>query len=686
MMAHPTIHKTVQERLEAAREKHRRYYAKHRDEILQWRRVLGVKKHDKKAEALAKEISRAVAKALHGRDDDDESESDTDNSSDDEEIDTLSNLLACLLTIKVAKDDMLALIGTDPCKFAKNKLAEYVKSIPDDCSTKGDISIIMNSTGEIEKILKRVITAQDKILNFCGISPEWHAADTMAPRKWSTPEQEAWLGPWYEKYCAKQSDRAKNWANFFTDLLGEWLDVFPKPRPATLPPIGPLTRDELVIMDQAEKLENHFKNSLGTTKTGRQAKSEATNVFNAVLKSIVECEKPTCSLQEVEAYSKIYYQRHVKCMVDNRLKAEAEMLQAKNKALTNGMHVAIAKKEAANLYEGETNEVKAEVRRYIEDAKMCREKEGMWSEDDYGRNIEKLATMVNKFLTGLADVTGFSFSLLAGGPSPELGGLIDVYSFHVGQTKYGNNFSKAYPEFESTVMSPFRDYLHRVYPEAMATLKVRLGSATDHDDGGDPSPISLGNSHDDTFGQVMLDTSSQVPNINLPENSTDINWLDIDDSFWEKLSAQIDEYEASGGNPNLPYLPPYPQAASALESLSPPITPPPALRPNISQPVPIAVPLQNSPTRPPTTTLSSTLIQAPSLDVLQPPPILAPQDSLMLPPATIPLSASPAPSPSTIPDQQTSAVDRQLKMVSQVTRRNKKFKVSKLCMSLPRTY
>lgn len=74
----------------------------------------------------------------------------------------------------------------------------------------------------------------------------------MAPWKWSTPEQEEWLRPWYEKYRAKQSDRAKNWANFFTDLLGEWLDVFPEPRPATVPPIGPLTRDELVIMDQAE--------------------------------------------------------------------------------------------------------------------------------------------------------------------------------------------------------------------------------------------------------------------------------------------------------------------------------------------------------------------------------------------------------------------------------------------------
>ncbi|KAG1875867.1 hypothetical protein C8R48DRAFT_768721 [Suillus tomentosus] len=308
--------------------------------------------------------------------------------------------------------------------------------------------------------------------------------------------------------------------------------------------------DELVIMDQAEaerkkKLENRFKNSLGSTKTGRQAKAEAANVFNVVLKSVTECEKPTCSLQEVEAYSKLYYQRRVKVMVDNRLKAEAEVLQAKNKALTNGMCVAIAKKVAANLYEGETNEVKAEVRKYIEDAKMHRdnEKEGMWSEDDYGRNIEKLTAMVNKFLTGLADVTGFSFSLLAGGPSSELGGLIDVYSFHVGQTKYGNNFSQTYPEFESAIMAPFKDYLHRVYhkfavitdrnrftnpsiAEATATLKARLGSASDdldHDDGGDRSlaliSAGLGISHDDTSDQVMFNTLPQADKVPIVQTS-----------------------------------------------------------------------------------------------------------------------------------------------------------------------
>ncbi|KAG1844381.1 hypothetical protein F4604DRAFT_1937590 [Suillus subluteus] len=138
-----------------------------------------INKCDKEAEALSKEISRAVKKALHECDDN-ESELDTDESSDNDEIDTLSDLPSCLLATKNAKDDMLKLIGADPCEFAKDELSKYVKSIPDDCKTKGDVSIIANSVAKIEKLLKRVIPAQDEILNFCGISPEWHAADSVS--------------------------------------------------------------------------------------------------------------------------------------------------------------------------------------------------------------------------------------------------------------------------------------------------------------------------------------------------------------------------------------------------------------------------------------------------------------------------------------------------------------------------
>ncbi|KAG1889152.1 hypothetical protein F4604DRAFT_1914990 [Suillus subluteus] len=476
----------------------------------------------------------------------------------------------------------------------------------------------------------------------------------MAPRKWTSPEQEEWLSPWYEKYHTKQSDKAKNWANFFTDLLGEWLEQFPEPRPATLPVIGPLTMDEITIMDQAEadrkkKLENCFKNSIGATKTGRQAKTEAANVFHAVLKSVTECKKPSRTLQEVKAYSKLYYQKRIKSIIDNKLKAAAEELRAEDKVLTNGKHVAIVKEETRNLYKVETSEIKAEVRRYIEDAKTCRdmEKERMWSEDDYARNLEKLAAMVNKFLKGLADTTGFSFSLLAGGPSPELSGLINVYR----QVNHAD------------LWNPALTFGIKFSSDAAAGLKARIGDVEglndDDDNGSDPpsSGVELGNQNDDTFGHVTsspLTTSVTPPdsdsvnvetasNVNLPENSTDINnWSNLDDSFWEDLTAQLYTFEASGGNPNLPPLPPYPHgdAAAILNSPSAPTTTTPSSSelpahtfPKAS--MPILVP-RSSPT-----SLSTALSPTPHLNDTQSLPTLASQ--------SLPTSPSTALSPTSTP-------------------------------------
>lgn len=40
----------------------------------------------------------------------------------------------------------------------------------------------------------------------------------MAPRKWTTSEQEVWLELWYQKFAEKQSDKSRNHKNFFADL------------------------------------------------------------------------------------------------------------------------------------------------------------------------------------------------------------------------------------------------------------------------------------------------------------------------------------------------------------------------------------------------------------------------------------------------------------------------------------
>ncbi|KAG1901842.1 uncharacterized protein F5891DRAFT_978983 [Suillus fuscotomentosus] len=74
------------------------------------------------------------------------------------------------------------------------------------------------------------------------------------------------------------------------------------------------------------------------------------------------------------------------------------------------------------------------------------------------QNLDSIAAMSNIFLKALADTTGMSFTLLAGGPPSEAHGELEVYRFHAGLMKLGN-----YPNFEMGVVGPFRDFLHYVY-------------------------------------------------------------------------------------------------------------------------------------------------------------------------------------------------------------------------------
>jgi hypothetical protein len=90
------------------------------------------------------------------------------------------DLPECLLIIKNVKDQMMEMVGNDPCTFTKEIVHLYVQSLlVDDCSTKGDITIIENEMTKVQKLLNHAIPMQDQILNFCGISPEWHIMDLV---------------------------------------------------------------------------------------------------------------------------------------------------------------------------------------------------------------------------------------------------------------------------------------------------------------------------------------------------------------------------------------------------------------------------------------------------------------------------------------------------------------------------
>jgi hypothetical protein len=80
------------------------------------------------------------------------------------------------------------------------------------------------------------------------------------------------------------------------------------------------------------------------------------------------------------------------------------------------------------------------------------------------RSINRLPEFLAEIFQELQRLTGWSFTVLMGGPTPALsGGKLDISSFHVGESKMGNLFSKAYPEFNDGIMKPYAEFLKRVY-------------------------------------------------------------------------------------------------------------------------------------------------------------------------------------------------------------------------------
>ncbi|KAG1878130.1 hypothetical protein DFJ58DRAFT_720874 [Suillus subalutaceus] len=171
-MARPPIYKTEEAKQAAARERHRHHYAKNRDSILKRRRDLRIIKPSQEIQ----EIEKALAKALGYDDDKDDTTTSEIETSDDEN--KLLDLPECLLALKNIKDEMLELVQ-EPRAFTEGILTQYVKSLPDDGYSKGDTSIVKTAKDKIEGLLHHATPAQDLIKDFCGVSDQSRAAESV---------------------------------------------------------------------------------------------------------------------------------------------------------------------------------------------------------------------------------------------------------------------------------------------------------------------------------------------------------------------------------------------------------------------------------------------------------------------------------------------------------------------------
>ncbi|KAG2093899.1 uncharacterized protein F5147DRAFT_779188 [Suillus discolor] len=760
-MARPPIYKTDQAKLEASLPD--QVNKRNRDSILQrWRELRIIKPSQ---EIL--EIQKALAEALGYEDDATASETEAD----DDENDQLFNLPECLLDIKNVKDEMLALVP-EPCAFTEGVLLQYVKSLPDDGNAKGDTLIVNTPKLQVEALLHRAIFAQDQIMNFCGVSAESRAAESvshylntvlgylediqyyldiegiseltiahsmeyslfmrdihaalnaledlrtdaraMAPRRWASPEEEEFVYMFYEQYqqCQARRDYSTFWKPFYEAWgakFPEWLVVFPD-----IPLDEDLNGEQKQIVSKVYEerklqLMHKLRNDWGSSKALCKAKNNREKTCASLIASITAPQR-ACALQSHEAYSKLYFATRGKPTVD----AEMQCLQhvANLAKLGNRMdkrgekdindttaddptsssmekgqlpkRIAVIKRVTRELYDHETPEVKAEVAAYIEqlNEKKSQDSEAAKTGEDIDHQvtIDQLVDILAEFFQELERLTGWSFSVLMGGPTPALGGKIDVSSFHVGCTEMGNLFSEAYPHFNSTIMKPWVEFVNRAHPTAAAKGLRKDGGVESMNDTKtvgvesiDPSHTVMNHHVTNTSEQnpAMSDSSNLDTTALLPplDESDELNILadaflaspeysqhqasasssntyssinPYDDFSWMPLASQPSAETSEQGKTYAPGLflpqpsPQLPQPSPQLPQPSPQLSQPspqlPQPSPQLSQPSPQTCP--STLPFPPLSTMNSTSPTA--VSILMPSPVDqsvdSPDASLSVPP------------------------------------------------------
>lgn len=76
-----------------------------------------------------------------------------------------------------------------------------------------------------------------------------------------------------------------------------------------------------------------------------------------------------------------------------------------------------------------------------------------------------LPDIIGDFLEAMARRTGWSFTVVGGGPDGAKDGQIRTISLHTGKDAYGQTFPKALPNYRETVLVPYSKFLESVYRE-----------------------------------------------------------------------------------------------------------------------------------------------------------------------------------------------------------------------------
>ncbi|TFK78361.1 hypothetical protein K466DRAFT_570886, partial [Polyporus arcularius HHB13444] len=290
----------------------------------------------------------------------------------------------------------------------------------------------------------------------------------MAPPQKTMPEQTTWLQDRIPAFRQAQKDAESGpWSlAMCQDWYAEW-PIEDEIWGAGKWPPTPLSPEDKEMKEQAciakqKQLINWFRNN---TRNGAVKKLESAPARPK--------GKNKRALQEVEVYSKLYYDEKVKPVVEEKLaslKADrnVDSIEPKERLAIVRSHTMASLQQAGDDVKKAVAEAHAEekerTRALAQAYKIGIVQEEGRTPEQYQHAIDSAPGDIRKALDPIAAASGCIYTVILSGPMPMDGGAVGSLSVHSGKTITGHNFAEVTPKYRDDFVRPHVRFAKGLYP------------------------------------------------------------------------------------------------------------------------------------------------------------------------------------------------------------------------------
>ncbi|KAH7920333.1 hypothetical protein BV22DRAFT_1133154 [Leucogyrophana mollusca] len=370
----------------------------------------------------------------------------------------------------------------------------YMKELCKEIVAGGDIGPVESKINEVLVVVGRLErNASDEegcVLQLKGSGAASRRAQDVTQQmstKWAMKEQEVWLRAYCEAHyrsCMVTKNYIHFWPAYYQAWELKWPERLLHPQLKEKPAWEPLTAAETEIESEGRKVLERFEQQLkhkmcwlatGGNRGRSILANKRTGKGQDALCTLSALSKGTRAPQAREVFTqltivgsedpKLMYSDNIRTLLDEHVSSQgiagdrAAILKARG-AITKKVFAEVAPEVKALVEEKKLQMTLAK----HEEKKAMKLSKQTRTPADTQASIDAMPATVAKILLNLHQLTGWSYTVLAGGPEPSNDGSLKSMSVHVGENDVGKDFGNALVGYKDKIMKPYDMFLRTAYP------------------------------------------------------------------------------------------------------------------------------------------------------------------------------------------------------------------------------